>query len=408
MGVALAALQPVLASQFGSEALAGILLVILAVFFVLESTTLAVIYLVAWFNYLVLLVSLLLTGGRPSYLSSEVFQPFYAEALAWEIVFWTTLGLLTLRVAPAPAAGLSRRFPLPDAQLAFTLLSVALLATEVAISFPRYFGGYTEDTDIGTPISEVGTILFSLVLLSRTTLLPERRARILIEGVAVLLILFIAAGSGKRLALSFVAVALVANLRSKKLAFLAYACFVLIGYVHGIVRDSLQVGGFALASLVDSIFFTNQGGSLHASAVYLRLVEEGVFGFWDRTLSLISTAIGALALPVSALPPVTQLNVAAMEYYPVQGNGGLVGAYSTVYLGPLGPVIFAAALASLSRSKRRIAALVFGIAVLATIRWTLYNVAPLMRLVSYVLVLVYLVYLVLAVANRARRPAPAT
>lgn len=397
-------LQVAYASDMSAVGLTVTLLVILTWLYSKESSSLALVYLVAWFNYFVLLVSLLLTSGKPSYLTAEVFEPLYVQALAKEVIFWTTLGLLALSMHSKDAGERNDRNPLAIGSPALLLvISIILVSIEIALSHQRYFSGYVEDSGVGTPMYEVAAMLFSLVLFFRGTLLPANRLMVVLEAIVLLLILYIAFGSGKRLALSFVAIGVVSNFRSKRMAFCVYFGFVLFGYVHGVVRDSLAVGGLSIASVVDGVFFTNQGGALHSSAVYLRLIEENALTVLDRALAFFSTFVGAIFLPVSVLPPVTQLNVMAMEYYPVQGNGGFIGVYASVYLGLFGPVLFAIAIACLAKSRQRLFAVVFAIVVLATIRWTMYNVAPLVRLIGYVLLIVYAGYVVSAASGLGHR-----
>jgi hypothetical protein len=157
---------------------------------------------------------------------------------------------------------------------------------------------------------------------------------------------------------------------------------------------------------VESIYFTNQGGAFHAAAVYLRLISEGFLNTADRALAFISTFVGPLFLPVSVLPDVARLNQYAMDYYVVQGNGGLIGVYSWVYLGVLGPPLFAFMFAMLARLPQRLFVLIYAIALLGAIRWTLYNVNPLVRLMGYALPLFYLGFLVVAIARRSIRKVP--
>jgi len=166
------------------------------------------------------------------------------------------------------------------------------------------------------------------------------------------------------------------------------------GYIFGIVRDVMIFESISSEVLLSGLGFTNQGATLHASASYIRIVDEGLIGAADRFISLISNMFLAAFVSFSSLPDVARVNEYAMNYYQVQGNGGLIGAYSYFFLGWLGPLLLAGALALTFRSKGALLAISFGFLVVLSPRWTLYNIGPALRILGFTILFVLLFLLV--------------
>jgi hypothetical protein len=383
----------------------SVLLVLAIILLVRERTETAIVYLGLAVNLLFLLLALGLNDGRASYLGDDSFLPYYSKAMLVETLFWvffgSTLELRSRATGPYCAGGphIKLGFPLQNLQL----LAIVILAVEIALSHRQYFTQYLDASDTGTILYEVGCLLVAVGVMERSAR-PRGRIFQVLEAAGTGLALFIALGSGKRLPLSFVILAymLVFLRRYGKwrtvLTFLAVSG---VGYLFGILRDSMALGDINLATITAGFQATNQGAVLHASSVYLRIADEGLSTVLDRGISFLSNVFGTMLLPMSWLPEQAQVNVHAMRFYPVQGNGGFIGCYAFFFMGWVGPALVGTAMAWLCSSRGRrwtgMAALLF---LLTSPRWMLYNLGPVVRLLSMTMVLFAAIGLISSPAER--------
>jgi hypothetical protein len=371
------------------QLMALLLLFSLTIVFIRDRTRFAVVYLGVMINLLYLCLALWLMDGQISFLSDESFTPFYKKALLLETIFWATFaGLfgLYMRLSQSSAvngAKIQMHYPI-QLQL-FT--AITILALEIMISSGAYFKPYSEVSDTGTIAYELGCLLLAISIISRTDN-PSRANTLILEGIGVVLALFIVLGSGKRLPFAYVIIAyLLFSMKhyGKLRTLLLYLGISGLGFVLGVVRDFMSVDGLNTDLLAVGFGSSNQGAVLHASAVYLRVADEGLITVIDRGISFFSNFVGALVLPLSLLPEQTQVNVQAMQYYNVQGNGGFVGTYSYFFIDWMGPTLLASILAWLCSRRGHWLELVIVIILLTSPRWTLYNIGPVLRLISMAL-----------------------
>jgi hypothetical protein len=389
--------------------MASLLLFFVTTIYIRERTQWAVVYLGVTINLLYLWLALWMMDGQISFLTDERITPYYKKALLLETIFWATFaGLLGLyiNISQRGVVGgtkLQMRYPV---QLQF-ITAITILAIEIMISSGAYFKPYSDVSDTGTIAYELGCLFLALAIVSRSEYPVETR-NLILEMIAVAFVLFIVVGSGKRLPFAYVIMAyLLYSLRyyGKLRTAILYLVISGLGFVQGIIRDFMTVDGINTDLLTGGFGSSNQGAVLHASAVYLRLADEGLISVIDRGISFFSTFVGALILPMSFLPEQAQINIYAMQYYDVQGNGGFVGTYSYFFLDWIGPTLLASALAWLCcRHGRWVKLLVF-IIVLTSPRWTLYSIGPVLRLISMLLILfvfIHFLYKIFLIGARSK------
>ncbi len=349
-------------------------------------------------NNFILSVSFLFQDGIVSYLWTATFDGYYRKVILLETLFWCSFVLFCGAKSANDGAqskiyrkNMLVNFP----PIIFLLAGIPMLIGDIVISSSSYFISYVEFSSTGTVAYETGSAFIAFGIFLRV----GRRTSWLslaLEAVAILLILYIAVGSGKRLPLAypvFSYTVLLAHHFSRMAAGTVYFAIALSGYVFGIVRDAMTLQSISSDILLSGLRSTNQGATMHASAVYVRIADEGLITTGERFVSFVSNMFLAAVVPVSSLPDVARVNEFAMNYYDVQGNGGLIGPYSYFFLGPTGPVLLAGALAWLYRSKGAIPTLTFGFLAVMSPRWTLYNIGPALRILGFTALFVLIVRL---------------
>ena len=394
-------------SSASVQVMVSLLLFFLTTAFIIERSRFAIVYLGLMINLLYLYLSLWMTDGQISFLSEESFVTYYKKTLLLETIFWATFaGLLARNMSLSRYSSVCRvRFQINyPVQLQF-FSAIMMLALEIIISSGAYFKPYSEVSDTGTIAYEVGCLLLALAIVSRTE--KQTRARnLLLEGIGVVLALFIVVGSGKRLPFAYVIISYLLfylQYYGKFRTLLLYLGISGLGFVLGIVRDFMSVDGFNTDLLAVGFGSSNQGAVLHASSVYLRVVDEGLVSVIDRGISFLSNFFGALLLPLSLLPEQAQINVQAMKYYDVQGNGGFIGTYSYFFIDWIGPILIASLLAWLCSRRGKWIDLIVTIILLTSPRWTLYNIGPVLRLVSMTLIVTVCIILLYNIFCKYRR-----
>jgi len=381
-----------------AQVMVSLLLFFVLTAFIREDNRWAVVYLCLMINLLFLWLALFHMDGQVSFLSEESFTPYYKKALLLETIFWATFSGLFgfyMRSTKFSAVSGAKMQMLYPVQLQF-FIAISVLALEIMISSEAYFKPYSVVSDTGTIAYELGCLLLALAIASKTNY-PVLTRNLILEMIGVGLALFIVLGTGKRLPLAYVIIAyLLFSLQhyGKLKTTLLYVGVSGFGFIVGIVRDFMTIDGITINLISAGFGSTNQGAVLHASAVYLRIADEGLSTVIDRGISFLSNFVGALLLPLSFLPEQTQINVHAMQYFDVQGNGGFIGSYSYFFLDWLGPFLLASVLAWLCSRRGRWLELLVMILLLTSPRWILYNIGPVVRLISMTLLVSMFCYLI--------------
>lgn len=141
--------------------------------------------------------------------------------------------------------------------------------------------------------------------------------------------------------------------------------------VHG---EDTTIWHSLLSLNKDGIMSNNQGGVTLSSNVYLGLIEEGVFDFWYRVKSLMGT-IQNIFMSSSDSMEEAFVNVVALKYGSLPGNGGFIGVFAYLWAGWMGPVVVGFVLAKvLQLSSRYNFLVVYSVLILSTFpRWNSYN-----------------------------------
>lgn len=363
-------------------------------FVVITTSSWSLVYFGVAVNLFFIWVALILTEGRISYLSADDYIEYYKKTIHLEALFWILYVHFHQYFSYRQKVRIdSKRNTLMRHASPHVLIVVALclLSFEVLISSESYFSSYVDVSDVGTISYELGCLLLALAVVLRGEL-TERFHFSIVEMCAVLVAIYIVIGSGKRLPFAYVIISyLLSYFRSygKLRATFIYLSIFVGGYIFGIVRDLLKIDGFDMAMLADGLGSTNQGAVLHASSVYIRIVDEGLISYMDRLVSFMGNVFGSLLFPISYLPEQVQVNVFSMQHYPVQGNGGFIGSYCYYFLGYPGVFILSALLAKLCTSRGYWIELVAMMILLTSPRWTLYNVGPVVRLISMALIIMF-------------------
>lgn len=363
--------------------------------FIFDRTQWTAVYLGIMTNLLFLWLAIWLMDGQVSFLTEESFFPYYKKSLLLETFFWATFSVLyrsSFRAFESEKIYILNAVVKTPIDLQY-VTAIGILVLEIIISSNAYFKPYSEVSDTGTIAYEVGCLMLALAIVSRTEY--SRRPKVLmLEMLGVGIALFIVLGSGKRLPFAYVIIAyLLYSLQhyGKFRTTLLYFAISGFGFLLGIVRDFMAADSVSAEMLAIGFGASNQGAVLHASAVYLRVADEGLSTLLDRVISFMSNFFGALLLPISLLPEQAQINLHAMKYYDVQGNGGFIGTYSYYFLGWIGPFFIATVLALLCARRGRIINNLIVIIILTSPRWTLYNIGPVLRLISMTLVVSFCV-----------------
>jgi hypothetical protein len=353
-----------------------------------------VVYLGLYINIVILLLAILYTEGHVSYLGGSDFFYFYNKVLFLEAIFWFVF-IYAYSYLNRNNSSLNIKdkiFFKSDLNKILYLVAISLFLIEIVISHEAYFASYADMPNAGTLVFEASCLLLAFIILKRGCFKIGSHLW-LFELVSLGLALFIVLSTGKRLPFSYIIVAYIARIladhRYLRASFI-YFCIAISAYFFGIFRDFFTFKSFDFTLIKDGLYATNQGAILHASAVYLRIVDENLVNIFDRIISFIGNFFGTLIFPISLLPEQVQINIFSMQHYPVQGNGGFIGSYSYYFLDWLGPVILGAFLAWFCSLRGKHIEVIISLIILTSPRWTLYNIGPVLRLIVMVSFLIFI------------------
>lgn len=215
---------------------------------------------------------------------------------------------------------------------------------------------------------------------------------------------------GKRLPASMVAFAILLlflrpkNIRQVVLIFGA-------GFVVLSLLALFRVGdsGQSFAQVIfniseDGSMRNNQGGVIYSSAVYMKLVHDGIFDAQFAISSMFNVAL-SIFLPSSMVDESAYINFAAMKHIPIPGNGGFPGVTFFVWGGVPGVVLAGALFGWVMRRSSRYPLLaVYGTFLFLTFpRWMAYNVNIMFKAGTLLLIAFILVRLVSAASKSTSR-----
>jgi hypothetical protein len=132
----------------------------------------------------------------------------------------------------------------------------------------------------------------------------------------------------------------------------------------------------------------NQGGVLVSSTVYLQLIQDGIFNMETRLKSFLGFLFSPI-IPSSFNFEETYINLFAIKYRPLPGNGGFPGVYTYIWGGYFLLVLFAyfirkKFLWGFGRVDYAITAFLF----CTFPRWHSYNLIILIKLLFWMIILI--------------------
>lgn len=191
--------------------------------------------------------------------------------------------------------------------------------------------------------------------------------------------------TGKRMALSYLLISFCLVLFEcgyRCWSFLVISGSYLIGLLYGIFRDTL---GFPNAHLLIEQLLNNSniGAVLHSSSVYIKVVDQDLIAVSTRLISSFYNIFATLVVPHSLLPEFATGHIFIQNFYPIQGNGGLISAHFYYFWGYFGVFVAPLVIWIGMRFKSSPRRMILCFLIVLSPRWLLYNVGPVMRLIGF-------------------------
>lgn len=274
------------------------------------------------------------------YLYWNVNSTFIAQAFAAQGIFLASLFLVLGNSRPLTVVDYRRK----DSAVVFWSAIIAMLVCLVIAASSIQGNIFEQSYDYELSGS---SILFEYVLIlilvaycysGQSTI--RRRVLIVAAALFVLAPLYY----GKRLPASMVAFAmLLLYIRPKNIR--QVALIFGVGFVALSLLALFRVGesGQSFAQIIfnisdDGSMRNNQGGVIYSSAVYMKLVHDGIFDFQFAMESMLNVAL-SIFLPSSMVDESAYINFAAMKHIPIPGNGGFPGVTFFVWGGVPGVIL---------------------------------------------------------------------
>ena len=338
-------------------------------FYIKIKNPLAIIFLVAHVNYLILMVAFLL-GVPFSYLETLEERNIYDTVVVLDLLFFLILGVF-LPDYKFRSDDFESRIWVSSKALSW--IGTAGIIFNIIVVF-QYLGlPYGEFHNKHTIFSEIGWFLCSLSILFDKRLTLVSKKTFILSLLAIISLAF-----GARLQVSFFIVAFLVRFVfpvSKTYLYLLLFLITCGGILYGVLRD--MVG---LVLDLEGVFSSiNQGASLRTSAVYLIAINEGFFSLGDRFFASIMTFF-LLWIPSSFIDQsAAQINIKITDFSDIQGNGGFIGTYIYLFFGYIGSFLFPYTLANLVKYMINISPIFVAALVVTIYRWQLYNLIPVIK-----------------------------
>jgi hypothetical protein len=158
----------------------------------------------------------------------------------------------------------------------------------------------------------------------------------------------------------------------------------------------------------DGSMRNNQGGVVYSSAVYMKLVHEGIFDLQFAMESMANVAL-SIFLPSSMVDESAYINFAAMKYIPIPGNGGFPGVTFYVWGGIPGVVLAGSLFGWIMRRSGRYPLLAVYVTFLFLTfpRWMAYNVNIMFKAGTLLLIAFVVIRLVSLASKGVSNPSRA-
>lgn len=170
------------------------------------------------------------------------------------------------------------------------------------------------------------------------------------------------------------------------------------------VGESGQATNIIFNISEDGVMRNNQGGVIYSSAAYIKLTETGIFDLMFGIDSAFNTILSIL-LPSAMVDESAYINIAAMKYIPIPGNGGLPGVAFYVWGRVLAVIVFGLFIGWLmARSRYNYLASVYVSFLFFTFpRWMSYNINIMFKM-GVLLIIAWFIVRLIIYASRHWKP----
>lgn len=231
--------------------------------------------------------------------------------------------------------------------IAFVLL---MLPLNIALKPPSSISSYTGE--ITTSVWVEYSYPF-LILLCVSSLRDKYRSLVLIVLIlyAIYPLLY-----SRRLQFIMVSLLIYYTFFINRISFWHVFTFSLFTFIFLRLFESLRMG---VTPTINSLILTtndagvigsNQGGVVVSSTVYLHLINTDIFDLYFRLKSLLGVIVTGI-LPKFLNFKETYINICALNYLPLPGNGGFTSIYFYLWFGLPGVIIFSLLLGKLAFSS---------------------------------------------------------
>ncbi len=321
-----------------------------------------------------------------SYLYTDKHREVYIDVVFLETIFWLFFGLGSF-----VSRSKSRIVYNNNLSNILFILASFLAVIELYFSYKGGFSSYIDNSNKGTVLFELSCVLFSV-----GAYFKEKINFYWFLVAAILIIIGML--YGKRLPIAYLMIffyILIYRKYGLNIAFLTVLTTFLASFLYGIFRDYFSVELFLNELNMSALEKSNQGAIVHASSEYLNIISNGLITVPERLMSFLGNFFGTLFASMSSMPDYVRINEFTLKHVDIQGNGGLVGVYSYFYLGFFGPVLLGYIFGFLVNYRRGVLGVIGVFLIITSPRWTMYNIGPVIRLLSVVL----LVYVVMKLAG---------
>jgi len=355
-------------------------------------------------TYPVFWIFSVLLGVDIHYLYWNVNSGFIVQAFCVQGIFLAALFLVMGSFRPFTVVDYRRRNSAVVFWAAIIAMAACLVIAARSIQGSIFEQSYDYELSGSSILFEYVLILILVAFCYSGESAVRRRVLFFFAALFVIAPLYF----GKRLPASMVAFAVLLlyvrpkNIRQVALIFGA-------GFVALSLLALFRVGdsGQSLAQVIfniseDGSMRNNQGGVIYSSAVYMKLVHDGIFDMQFAMSSMFNVALSVF-LPSSMVDDSAYINFAAMKYIPIPGNGGFPGVTFFVWGGIPGVVLAGAFFGWVMRRSSRYPLL----AVYATFlfltfpRWMAYNVNIMFKAGTLLMIAFVIIRLVSAASKRS-------
>lgn len=146
----------------------------------------------------------------------------------------------------------------------------------------------------------------------------------------------------------------------------------------------------------------NQGGVVYSSAAYMKLTETGAFDLFFGIESMLNVLL-SIFLPSSMVEQSAYINLAAMQYIPIPGNGGLPGVGFYVWGRWVGIIIIGFTIGWLMYRSRYnyVSSIYISFLFFTFPRWMAYNVNIMFKAGALLIIGWFLIRLIIRVSHKS-------